>query len=1017
MRALLLTLLLPMQIALGGEPPPLPDDHVALIRAGRIADAYAAGERDLAQFDANKPGDANARCALLDRLARVQLFDYADPDAVRQERVLDAARACHEALPADARRDAQIAWLQLRLAAFKAVRGRMAEVKAQAQTAEETFLRDPALLIAADRAGAYHALASLATSRGDFATAVTRYSDAIAANGDRNAFARAQRATMQIPLAAVIERTGRNDDAIEAGKLAVRWNGESYGEHSLAMAGALGALAQAEFFGGRYADALDHAERGIREARAQDVHGRRTLSFLLLTLGNTLRVTGELQRARAALTETLAIERADAVPNVGALAAHLNQLGYVDELIDGCGVAMPRYREALELGEKQFGTDNVRIAVALVNIGGCELKLRNYDAAQAIFEREGHLQETAYGLHHPAVARSRFNLADLALRKHDYAGAQAHLRDALALLPSEAGSRATTSIAAHRALAQALHGIGRDDEAFAEAVIAETARQQLLRRTGANLGEAHALAFKDSLTGALDLALALAARHPEHGHAATAWQLQIGARQLVTRLVTARLQAVRHDADADSEKTWLAWESASRAYGDAVLAHESGKVDTAALRQRSQALDEAERALAHRIGASAQTLSAAPLDVAALQAALPPAGALVAYAIGAAEPWDDAQPSAERRLYAFDIAPGGEPTLRDLGPAAAANAAINDWTAALRDPASDDAARATSGERVRHAIWDPLAMPASVRRVFIVPEGDVHRVAWMALPLAQGLWAESGLVANLLGGERELVERRVDPVNAERLLLVGAPPLDANGTTADPACPRGADDLRGAEQELSALRSMWHTLDAHAPLRVLAGRDATKDAVRTEAARSRTLHFATHAFAGDSPCLADLLATRSVHLAPAHAGNARDLNGLVLAPARSHAGASDSGILTAADIAALKLDGVDGVTLAACDTGLGPVLADEGVFGLARAFRVAGARSVVMSLWQIDDAATADLVQRFYRARFAAHDDVATALATAARETLAARRARGESTHPYYWAAFVASGDAQSRAH
>jgi hypothetical protein len=120
----------------------------------------------------------------------------------------------------------------------------------------------------------------------------------------------------------------------------------------------------------------------------------------------------------------------------------------------------------------------------------------------------------------------------------------------------------------------------------------------------------------------------------------------------------------------------------------------------------------------------------------------------------------------------------------------------------------------------------------------------------------------------------------------------------------------------------------------------------------------------TRAFSGDSACAANLLATRSVRLNSAHAlveqGHAtRDLNGLVLAatPARSNSPA-DNGILTATEVAALKLDGVDNVTLAACDTGLGPVLPDEGVFGLARAFRIAGAQNVVMSLWQVDDAST-----------------------------------------------------------
>ena len=109
----------------------------------------------------------------------------------------------------------------------------------------------------------------------------------------------------------------------------------------------------------------------------------------------------------------------------------------------------------------------------------------------------------------------------------------------------------------------------------------------------------------------------------------------------------------------------------------------------------------------------------------------------------------------------------------------------------------------------------------------------------------------------------------------------------------------------------------------------------------------------------------------------------------------------------------MRLDGVDTVTLAACDTGRGEVHSDEGVFGLGRAFRLAGVRDVVMSLWSVDDAATVDLMQRMYQARWVQHAASAEALAEAARVTLADRRAAGQSTHPYYWAAFVVAGEAR----
>ena len=118
----------------------------------------------------------------------------------------------------------------------------------------------------------------------------------------------------------------------------------------------------------------------------------------------------------------------------------------------------------------------------------------------------------------------------------------------------------------------------------------------------------------------------------------------------------------------------------------------------------------------------------------------------------------------------------------------------------------------------------------------------------------------------------------------------------------------------------------------------------------------------------------------------------------------------EDAVLTAEEAAGLDLAGVEWAVLSGCDTGMGDVEDGDGVFGLRRAFQVAGARVVIMSLWPVDDESAHLLMRGIYTSRFASGQPTAEAVRSASLEVLRARRAGGESDHPFYWAAFVAAG-------
>jgi CHAT domain-containing protein len=368
-----------------------------------------------------------------------------------------------------------------------------------------------------------------------------------------------------------------------------------------------------------------------------------------------------------------------------------------------------------------------------------------------------------------------------------------------------------------------------------------------------------------------------------------------------------------------------------------------------------------------------ETLRRPPVSLGALRRLLAPQESLIEFVI-------DANTS-----YALCVTRAGL-TIHALPGRALITQMVGQFLSAVKNKRESGAA----GQELYRQVLEPL-VDAQTSSLIIAPDGPLHQVPFGALVEANGATLNHRITIAAVPSATIYFTLRTEPLVAR----ANRPFLGVAYTQSGPADAhfasntRGLFDSRGAA--LTPLQFGREEIVEAAKMLgpgsvVLDGEKASEAALKAQQLREfKVIHIVAHGVSSDAE---------------------PDRAALVLAAGDS----SEDGLWQAREIRQARLN-ADVVVLSACETGTGRLAGQEGVMNMARAFLGAGARSVVASLWAVDDRSTATLMEKFYT-HLAAGLQVREALRRAQIDFI---REYGERAQPYYWAGFEVIGDGTRR--
>jgi tetratricopeptide (TPR) repeat protein/CHAT domain-containing protein len=755
------------------------------------------------------------------------------------------------------------------------------------------------------------------------------------------------------------------------------------------------------------------------------------------SLAGFYRDIGDHAKAEPLLQRVLRICEDKLGPEHPNTAVTLNNLATLYTDMGEYAKAEPLLQRAMKISERVLGPQHAALAIRFNNLAAIYQAIGDNAKAEPLCQRALEISETRLGPEHPQTADSLSTLGVLYQNMGENRKAEPLFQRALKIREAQLGAEHPRTAASLSNLAVVLVANGQPDQSLTYNEKCWAIREKQREQIFSFASERQQAAFVQALHDSVYVCVSLAANQLQNNSAARrlALTMVLSSKGAILESLARRQASIVGSGNPElihlrdryrMTRGMLSKAMMTSAKPGQLVAH------LARLSELEKQKEAAEEALARASAPFAAERQSRRIAVADVTRALPPGSALVEFvkyrpfrfdAKSRQQQWGD------WNYAALVLRSGEKPDAPDvallpLGPADKVETAVRYWRSVFdvtlyRSPAVRLPVFEPASKDLAALVWKPIISAlGNCRKVYISPDGELAFVNFGALPgqKPDRFLIEDFDISYVTTG-RDLL--RLGAGQGNPPLLVGAPDYGMQSSRKG-----GFSPLPGTLAEVNAIAPLLKQRGENPTL--LTGAQAAEAAVKA-AKHPRILHLATHGFF--LPDVAwDWLTTRNGvsgfggdEFDPAGSArlwlqikkeNPMRRSGIALAHAndtlagRREPG-DDDGILTAEEVIGMDLWGTQLVVISACESGLGESRGGEGVFGLRRAFALAGAQNLVMTLWPVADEPT--MMECFYR-HLQTGGTPQRALLAAQREWIAKERSGGREPHPFFWAAFVASG-------